>query len=72
MALPLGNMLLIFKACTTSLVLDFCSATVRWLQLNGYIFPLKGVCKRKRETIDIALLKTNKETISYQTTTSEE
>lgn len=72
MALPLGNLLLIFKACATSLVLDFYSANVRWLQLNGYVIPLKGVCKRKGETIDTALLKTNKETISYQTTTSEE
>lgn len=74
MALSLGNTPLIFKVCATSLLLDFCSATVRWLQLNGYIFSLKGihVCKRKGETIDIALLKTNKETIIYQTTTSEE
>lgn len=74
MALSSGKMLLIFKACATSLVLDFCSATDRWLQLNGYILSFKClcVCKRKGQTINIVLLKTNKETVTYQIRTSKQ
>lgn len=73
MPLSSGKILLIFKAHSCPLVLDFWPGSDRWLWLNGYILSVKCicVCSRKENPINIALLKTSKKTIGFHIRTTE-
>lgn len=63
--------LIIFKPCTTSLVLDFCLATNGWLQLDILSHSKVYVCVTERENQKFYFSK-SKETVSYQIRISEE